>query len=253
MTIDQTSGVKTLDKLVTILDSFSNEQPAWSLAALSRELSIPKASLHRLLSALEHHDLLQRSAEDERWRLGYRLFSWGSRIPEISALRLVARPIVRQLATDSGETAILTIADEHEVVCVDKEESRHPVRLTMEIGARRPLHAGASSKILLAHLPETRIQAIIQASGLPRLGVNTITDEQALQQELDLIRKQGYALSFEETDQGAWGTAVPIEDSGGRILASIGVAGPLSRHTDERTHDFIRLCKQASAEISALI
>jgi DNA-binding IclR family transcriptional regulator len=247
------STVKTLNKLVAILDSFTTERPAWTLADLSVELDMPKSSLHRLLVGLEQHGILIRDADDSRWRLGYRLFVWGNLVPRITGLQHIAGPIVRWLAETTDETVLLTIYERGEVVCIDKVESSHAVRLTLDVGARRPAHAGASSKILMAYLPPEEIEAIIRNKGLPSLNTNTITDPARLSVELGAIRGNGYAFSYEETDIGAWGVATPILNGRGQVVAAIGVAGPTTRFSEETANRYVELCRQSAGRITRLL
>jgi IclR family KDG regulon transcriptional repressor len=214
------SSVKTIDRLVRILGCFTPEQRTWSLADLSAHLGQPKPTLHRFLVSMESYGILRRDPDDMRWRLGYRLVVWGSLAED---LRHVARPMVRELADATKETAILTVYHNQNVICIDKVETSHPVRLTLEVGTHRAPHAGASSKVLMAHLPDEEIQAIICDKGLPKLCINTITDREALYVELSRIREQGYAESHEETDLGAWGVATPIRDTNGDVIAAIGI------------------------------
>ncbi len=245
------TAVKTLDRLVEILDCFTRTQPVWSLAELSARLDTPKSTLHRFLTGLEAHDILRRDADDKRWRLGYRPVIWGSLATESTTLRDLAKPIMVDLAVASGETAILTVYHNGGVTCIDLCETHHPVQLRMEVGTRRAAHAGASSKALMAYLPEEEIQAIIRDRGLPKVCTNTITDLDTLRGELAKIREQGYAASVEETDPGAWGIATPIRDWRGQVVGAIGVAGPTMRYTAEKVQEYVRLCRQAAEEISA--
>jgi len=99
-----------------------------------------------------------------RWRLGYRLVVWGSLAEESTDLRHVARPMVRELADATKETAILTVYHNQDVICIDKVETSHPVRLTLEVGTHRAPHAGASSKVLMAHLPDKEIRVDVNGS-----------------------------------------------------------------------------------------
>ncbi|MDY7079741.1 MAG: IclR family transcriptional regulator [Chloroflexota bacterium] len=245
--------VKTVDRLVGILESFSSEQPTWSLTDLSVHLGLPKSTLHRFLVSLESHGILRRSLDDKRWYLGYRLFIWGSLAAESTDLCRIARPVMRDLMAATGETAILTVYHAQEVICVEKVETSHPVRMTLTVGTRRCPHAGASSKILMAYLPQEEIQAIIQGRGLPQLCANTITDPDDLAAELARIRERGYAESHEETDLGAWGVATPIHGRGGGVVAAIGVAGPRSRFTGDLVQRYVASCHQAAQRISALL
>ncbi|MFW6135327.1 MAG: IclR family transcriptional regulator [Chloroflexota bacterium] len=245
------TSVKTVDRLVEIIDSFSSSEPAWTLTGLSRRLDVPKSTLHRFLVSLEAHGILRQDEESKRWCLGYRLLVWGKLAEESTPLHQIARPVMQDLVSDTGETALLTVYASREVICVEKAETSHPVRLALDAGSRRPPHAGASSKILMAHLPEGEVEAIIREQGLPRLCVNTITDAEELKKELARIREQGYARSYQETDQGAWGIATPIRDWQGEVVAAIGIAGPTSRFGEEVAQAYVSRCKQAADRISS--
>jgi DNA-binding IclR family transcriptional regulator len=214
---------------------------------------MPKSSLHRLLVGLEQHGILIRDADDSQWRLGYRLFVWGNLVPRITGLQHIAGPVVHWLANTTDETVLLTIYERQEVICIDKVESSHAVRLTLDVGARRHAHAGASSKILMAYLPPEEVEAIIRNKGLPPLSTNTITDPVHLSKELEVIRRNGYASSYEETDIGAWGVATPIFDGRGQVVAAIGVAGPTTRYSEETANRYVELCRQSAGRITRLL
>ncbi|MEA3376502.1 MAG: IclR family transcriptional regulator [Chloroflexota bacterium] len=245
------TSVKTVDRLVEIIDSFSSSEPAWTLTDLSRRLDVPKSTLHRFLVSLEAHGILRQDEESKRWCLGCRLLVWGKLAEKSTPLHHIARPVMEDLVSDTGETALLTVYASREVICVEKAETSHPVRLALDAGSRRPPHAGASSKILMAHLPEGEVEAIIREQGLPRLCVNTITDAEELRKELARIREQGYARSYQETDQGAWGIATPIRDWQGEVVAAIGIAGPTSRFGEEVAEGYVDRCRQAADRISS--
>jgi len=251
--MEDISQVKTIDRLVRVLDCFTPERSTWSLAELSTQLDLPKSTLHRFLVGLESHGILRRDAGDKKWRLGYRLFIWGSLAAESTGLRQIARPIMHELVAATGETALLTVYHNHEVICTDKVETSHHVRLSLEVGARRACHAGASSKVLMAYLPEEEIKAIIQGKGLPKLCTNTITDPEDLKAELDRIRECDHAMSIEETDLGAWGVAAPIRDWKGQVAGAIGVAGPTLRYDEDKVQQHVVLCRQAAGKISSLL
>jgi IclR family KDG regulon transcriptional repressor len=247
------SSVKTVDKMVQVLDAFCPDHPTWSLAELSAHLELPKSTLHRFLCGLESHGILRRDPVDMRWRLGYRLFLWGNLAEKSTGLRDIASPPMRDLVAATQETVLLTVYHAQEVVCIEKAETSHPVRLTLEVGTRRPPHAGASSKVLMAYLPDDEVRAIIADKGLPELCTNTITDPVQLQAELARIRTKRYAESHEETDPGAWGIATPIFDRNGAVIAAIGIAGPSSRYTSHRALEYVKLCRDAAGRVSALL
>jgi DNA-binding IclR family transcriptional regulator len=247
------TSVKTVDRLVRIVDSFSSSRLSWTLTELSEHLDLPKSTLHRFLCSLEAHGILRQDDETKRWHLGYHLFVWGNLAEQSTALRDIARPVMRDLVAKTGETVLLTVYHAREVVCVEKAECSHSVRLALDVGTRRPPHAGASSKVLMAYLPAEEIDSIVRENGLPKLCVNTITDSDDLDAELTRIRECGYALSMEETDLGAWGVATPIRDWDGEVVAAIGVAGPSSRFGEELAQQYVSCCEEAAQRISSAL
>ncbi len=248
----ENSSVRTIDRLVHILNCFTGDKTTWSLSELSGRLGLPKSTLHRFLVGLEQHDIMRRD-ENNKWLLGHQLFIWGSLAVESTGLRQVAAPVMRELAERTGETVMLTEYRNGDVICIEKIETSHSVRLAMNVGAVRAPHAGASSKVLLAFLPEVEMNRIITVRGLPRLCTRTITEPIALHAELAQIRQFDYAQSYEETDIGAWGIATPIRNWRSEVVAALGIAGPTVRYSEQQMQDYLQFCRDASARISTLL
>lgn len=238
--------------MVEVLECFSLERPAWSLAELSARLDLPKSTLHRFLVGLERNGLTRRGGEDSKWRLGHRLVVWGSRAAATTGIRQVAAPVMRELAEMTRETVLLTEYHDGDVICMDKIETSHSVRIALDVGSRRAPHAGASSKVLMAYLPEDEIARIMD-KGLPRYCERTITEPVILRGELERIRQCGYALSYEETDCGAWGIATPVRDWSGAVVAAVGLAGPTMRYSEDAARRYVTLCCDAADAISRML
>lgn len=222
--------IKVLDRQFALLDLFLSDHTSWGLAELTRASGLPKSTVHRLVSVLCDHDLLWQDPQDERYRLGALAVRVGQRAVAQRDLRRIAWPILNELAADIGETVILATlnAARDQAVYVEQIESRQGVRLVPQIGVQLPLHAGGTAKAILAYLDEAEIDRVLTPP-LLQLARGTMTDPEALRAEITEIRRRGYALSFEETYDGAAGMAVPIFDHDGGILASLGIAGPVAR------------------------
>jgi DNA-binding IclR family transcriptional regulator len=248
---EEVSPVRTINRISAILNCFTTDEPVLSLTAISRRLTLPKSTCHRLLTALEAHGFLTRDAAGRGYRLGYQLLHWGMLAQTTLDLRNEALPILHLLAAGTGETAILSVRDGNVGICLEMVESNHPVRLTMRVGRRILLHAGASSKVLWAFLPDAEIRQILREIELRPLMANTLTDPEKIYQELMNIRARGYATSFEETDVGAMGIAAPVYDHTGRAVAGIGIAAPIARVPAERVPRLAPTVVQAGKELSA--
>ena len=222
--------VTVLVRQFRALQRFLSDRPPWILAELVRASRIPRSIAHGLASVLCKHELLWQDPQDDRYRLGSLAVRIGQHAMAQRDLRRVAWPILNQLAREIGGTVILATlnAARDQAVYVEQIESQRGVRLVPQIGVQLPLHAGGVAKAMLAFLDDQEIERLL-AQPWEGLARGTKTDPDALRAEIREIRQMGYALSFEETYDGAAGMAVPIFDHDGQILASLGVAGPNPR------------------------
>jgi DNA-binding IclR family transcriptional regulator len=214
---------------------------------------MPVSTLHRIITVLRKHGLVTQDSQSKKYRLGYGAIDLGRRAMSGFSIRQIAAPFMRRLAEQTGETVVLTVVnDTHDrAVCIERIESRHDLRLHLEVGGQSYLHAGASSKVLLAYFSPEELTNVVRSVGLPSLAPNTIRDLSALEEELRKVREQGYAFSKEETESGAWGVAAPILDPEGRAIAAIGLAAPTSRHSDDTQRRFVAIIQEAGREIAA--
>ena len=118
--------------------------------------------------------------------------------------------------------------------CVDRVESTHPLRLSIDVGECTPLYAGAIAKAALAFL-DARVIDDVLAHDLKPAGPATLQSRAKPRDELELIRARSWAYSYEETDVGAWGVAAPVLTLGGNLVAVIGVIAPTARHSQVAT------------------
>lgn len=223
-------ALQVVERTFAILDLFTPDRPAWTTTEIARALGLPVPTAHRILTVLRGRSFVVTEEGSKRFRLGPGALDLGERARAGIDLRIAAHPILQRLAEETGETALLTIPNEarDRSVCVDRVESSHPLRLSVLPGRQLPLHAGAMQKALLAFLPEEDRERVL-GGPLERLCRNTITDPRKLRAEILEIRRRGFATSVEETNVGVWGVAVPIVVEDGRVVASIGLAGPSAR------------------------
>ena len=240
------TGPKVLEKALRVLDLFSAEHPAWSVTEIARELEMPTATTHRIVRALEARSYLARLGS--RYGLGFAAVDLGRRAAGSVDLRSRLGGAMRELAVATGETALLTVYDEshHGSLCVDRIETAHSLRLTIEIGRVTPIHAGASAKALLAFLDEPIVEQVL-GNDLERLAPGTVTDPEELRRQLTEIRSRGWASSYEENNVGAWGLAAPILSDGG-VVASIGFAAPTARYSESAVRSLAKPVLNAARE-----
>ena len=125
------------------------------------------------------------------------------------------------------------------MVYIDQVSAPRMVRMFTEPGARAFPHATGTGKVLLAYQPEEVVDSIVRQNGLPRFTPHTITDAGHLKKQLHDIREQGYALDFEEREEGVRCLAAPVFGPDGRILAAVSISGPASRLDETRLQELI--------------
>jgi IclR family transcriptional regulator, acetate operon repressor len=245
------TSLQVLDRTFTILDLFGSSRPEWTTTEIARACGLPIPTVHRILVLLWRHDYLAREESTKRFRLGLAAVRLGDRARAMLDIRTVALPVLKRLAAETGETALLTILSEDRrcSVCVERIESAQPLRLSVQPGTRLPLHAGASQKALLAFLPKEDIEVLI-SNPLERLCRATITDSNALRMDLAAIRRMGYATSNEETNLGVWGVAVPVIDDEGDVVAALGMAGPNVRLAWDEMGEYVRRLHSGATEMA---
>lgn len=239
-------GPKVLGKALRILDLFTVERPSWSISEVARELDMPTATTHRIIRALESRSYLTRI--DSRFQLGLAAVDLGRRAMASVDIRSRMAPVLRQLTRDTGETTLLNIYDEtHQgSLCVDRVETTRDLRLSIQIGRITPIHAGASAKALLAFLDDAVVTEMLSES-LDKPAPRAVTEPDELHEEIERIRRRGWAFSYEENNRGAWGLAAPIRVNGW-LVASIGVAAPTVRYSKSTVRDLVLVVLAAARD-----
>lgn len=243
-------SIKIVEKTLLVLSLFTRDAPEWGVTEMAARSGLPKSTVFRVLRVLLHHDYLAQDPLTKRFRLSLGALELGRRAYEGLELRNVATAVLDRIAAHTGETVLLEVLNqEHDrVVCIERAQRRSGLHLILEVGSTAPLHTGASSKVLLAFMPEEQIERVI-GRGLTPLTKHTITDPDVLRRDLAEIRRLGYALSFEETDEGAAGLAVPIRDRAGQVVAGLTIAGPITRLNRSALLRFLDVARDGACQI----
>ena len=243
-------SLQVLERAFAILEAFTEFRPEWSTSDLARFLELPIPTVHRLLGALARLGYVTRDAQTRRFRLGGAAIQLGERARAVSDLRAVALLPLRRLSEAADETAVLTVLspERDRSVCLERVETSQPLRLSVQPGSQLPLHAGASQKALLAFMPEREVDRLLDQP-LERLCAATITEPRQLRRDLEVIRERGWASSYEETNLGVWGIAVPVI-SGDDVVCAVGIAGPSARLSDEGFRRDVPLVQRAALAVA---
>jgi DNA-binding IclR family transcriptional regulator len=239
---------KVLEKALRVLEAFDERTPEWSETALRQELDIPSTTLNRILRGLERSGYVLRR-EDGRYRLGLAAIRLGNRASDSLDLAAVLDPRIRAIAREINELTLLAVPDLPAGVAryIAAAESISRLRVTAEVGTEIPLTAGATARVILAFQPQAAIDEVL-ARRIRRIAAGTLTDPGAVREHLERARHQGWAMSWEETYDGAWAIAAPLlGDDGETAFASIGIAAPVSRHTEALEERMRKVVLEAAA------
>ncbi len=242
--------IQAVERVGAILDVFTPEIPELGVTEIAERTGLHKSTAHRFLVNLEAVGLLERDARTQRYRLGLRMFEMGGIVLEQMSLWDEALPFLEGLVTDSGETGHLAVLERGEAIYIEKVEARRALRIPSAMGRGYPAHATSLGKVLLSDLGENEVREILGTHGMASYTRTTTTDVTPLLAELADIRERGFAVDDEEYDEGLRCVGAPIRDHTGRVVAALGIGGPVTRVTPERVDDLARLVIDAADGLS---
>lgn len=217
---------RVVARATALLDAFDLRRPTLGLSELARRSGVPKATTHRLAAQLVEFGLLERS--NTGYCLGLRLFEMGQRVPRARSLRDAALPFLEDLFVASRETVHLATSDGNEVLYIERIVGHDSDRTPSRIAGRLPLHSTATGKAILAHLGDDRIEVLLSRP-LRAVTARTIVVPAVLRDELDLVRRTGWAVEREETAVGYVSVAAAVFDVHSQPVAALSVTGPMLR------------------------
>jgi DNA-binding IclR family transcriptional regulator len=242
--------VASVSAALTILSCFHGDE-CLTLAEIHRRSGIAKTRIMRLAGTLELHGFLWTEQGRRGYRLGPSLFRLGQSLERrYSDISEVLRPWLQNLMRESGDTALYSVSQAGKRLCVASEEPENAVRFSVPAGMVRPLHAGASGKILLAFGAPSLFDLVLSSPVLHPLTEKTPTDAGQLRQDIDTIKRQGFAVSQGEAQPDSFAIAVPVEMDDGTFLGALSIAGPISRFSPNRTDELVDMLRRSAPPIA---
>ncbi|MBD2843720.1 IclR family transcriptional regulator [Paenibacillus sp. IB182496] len=239
---------KTLVRAMDVLQLFVGH-PKLTLNQMTALCGIPKTSVHRMVHSLEEMGLLTKES-DGAYRLGLLFLHYGQLVAERLDIRHAALGVMRGLRDEIGEAVHLVMREGKECIYIEKLDTDQPVRLFTKIGRKAPLYAGASSRVILAFLPEEERERYLADTELAVIGTGTITDKTKLRHALQQCRQSGYSFSRAELENYTAELSAPVFNYTGGIAAALSIAGLEVRFDDRSIPELAERLKRAAAELS---
>ncbi|WP_249126020.1 IclR family transcriptional regulator [Streptomyces sp. A2-16] len=215
-----------LGKVRPILEAFTSDDAALSLAELVRRSGAAKATVHRLAQELVTWGLLEREGCD--YRLGLRLFELGQRVHRQRILREAVQPYMEDLLLITRETIHFAIHDSLDVVYLDKIFPHRGLNAESRVAGRLPLYCTGTGKAILAFSPPSLFVDVVRG-GLKPITRHTVVSPGRLRAQLDRIREEGIVLESEEIRLGYASLAVPVFAGGTTLVGALSITAPTYR------------------------
>lgn len=231
---DKGGQVQSLTRALSVLEALARSHDGLTLTELAQTVGLPTSTAHRLLTTLQQARFARFDPLGGVGQVGVQAFIVGSAFARTRDVTMMARPYLRRLMEESGETANLYVAEEGEAVCMAQVECRQLMRAIARPGGRVTMHCSAAGKAILAWLPEREVGRVLERHGLPRFTDRTLTTPKDLKAALEETRARGYAADDEEHAVVLRCVAAPVLDEHGAPLAGMSVSGPTERIPDHR-------------------
>jgi DNA-binding IclR family transcriptional regulator len=228
----------------------ANSAEGMRLTDVVNATSLGKATVHRVLSGLVAHGLVDQDKTTGRFFLSLKLISWAMAAGDRFGLARLASNALGRLSQRTQDTIYLSLRSGDETVCIERREGSFPIKtLTLRLGDRRPLGVGAGALAIMAFLPDEEIDRVVgaQAAEMSRFGI----DEMTLRDMIANARKLGYALNDERLIPGMSAVGVPIRRPNGQPFAALSVAAISSRLQSPRRDTIVASLKQEAERVEA--
>lgn len=243
-----------VQKTMMVIEAIAGKER--SLQEITEETGLNKSTVYRILVSLVNLDYAYRAAVSEKYGLTAKF----NRLAESSKSRFnlvsLSIDILERTAEDSGETVFLYTFSQWQLIILHMIESPSPLRVVSKFnndGKRPPLHATASSKLIIAMQGEKSMQYLLSLAPYPKFTDTTICTKEDMLDELRRIREQGYSMDDQENEPGIRCVAAPIYMPDNNVTSCVTISGPTVRMHGEKLARCIELVKSAAAEISRKI
>lgn len=243
---DSAAGRQVISRAAAVLRILAEDNSGQSLGQIAKRADLPRTTVHRIVAALEAQQLA--AITPQGIKLGQALVSLAAsaHVDVVSA----ARPFVESLGRKLRETVDLCVFRGLHAVSVDQFASDQELRVVSAVGTAYPIHCTAHGKALLSLHSDSQLKSLLD-SKLEKRTPGTITSRAKLLEQLQLVRKQGWALDEEEHAVGVCGVGVPIV-TGGSELYAMSIAVPAVRFHGQREH-YLSALFQCKAEVEAVL
>lgn len=243
-----------MGRVASLLRLVGRKPEGSSISGLVRESGLTRPTVHRLLASLAAEGLLDHDARSGNWILGPEIFLLGSVAAARFPFEDLARPSLRRLAEETGESAFYSIRRGQETVCVLREEGSFPVRsFVLHEGVRFPLGVASAGTAIMAFLPDEEQDAILSGWDQHAGDFSTGHGLDVVRRNLERTRLHGFAVNPGLVLEGSWGMGAAVFDQLGRPVGALSLTGIEPRFRPERQDFLGKLLMEEAHRITSLL
>ena len=224
--------IKSLEKGLNVICLLSQHDSPLKLEELVRISGLRKTSCFRILQTLTRAGFALRDKDTGGYFVGPKIISMGLTALEKRGIRELALPFMKEIRQKTGATVNLAILDGSDVIFIERLQSAHIVEGNLRVGSRLSIHLSSMGKAMLAHLPETEANAVLQQIRFERKTEKTLASVRALKKEMEEIRAAGFAVNNEELAAGLFAIAVTLLNRAGAAVACLNISFLLAPFPD---------------------
>jgi DNA-binding IclR family transcriptional regulator len=242
--------ITSVKKALEILKLFHTVSPELTLSEITDHMGLNKSSVYKLVTTMVEAGFLEKDPVTNHYRLGLFVLELSSKVVGSDDVRELARPVLEQLSRKTGEIIHLSTLEGADIIYLEKVGQAQPLTVATKIGERAPAYCSAMGKALLSGLSRAELEKTLGPGPFKGYTPNTITELAVLEEELDRVRRQGYAIDDEEAFPGIKCVAAPVRDGEGGIIAAISATVPKQRMAPERTEELCKMITEAAEKIT---
>lgn len=228
----RTETVTAIERAADVLALFAHTGPTLGVTEIAQTLGLSKTVVYRVLASFRAKGFVEFDERTRRYSMGPMVLTLGLTYLDRIDVRGLAREAMQRLSDQTNETATLSVRSGWTRVYIDQVTPSRDIKMVVPLGRPFPLHAGGSSKALLAFLTREEQEAYLEMT-LARLTPLTVTDPDQLRKELAMVRRRGYAVTMGERQSGAGAVAAPVLGLDGWPVAAMSICGPVERFRED--------------------
>lgn len=248
----EAGGIQVLDRAITIMQAVAAVDGD-TLTSIAHQTGTTTSTAHRILTTLEANGFVTMDRERKLWFIGVTAFQVGNGFLRNRKVVDLARPLMRDLMSETGESVNLGIEDDGAIVYLAQIECHNPIRAFHRPGTRTAIHSSAMGKAILASWPDPAIKKLMEKVGMPGFTRKTLTNDRRFFADLEKTRERLWAFDDEEAMIGMRCIAAAVYNEFNEVVVAVSISGPTTRLNYDRIGELGPRIKRAAAEMTAVI